>query len=133
MEDLLAQVGDALRPDTLGDYFIYLLFIINFLVLVLTPEKNDRANYMILAVLFACVIDLMRGRNGEVIPVDGFDDLGFGTMMTHLIMGIVPFLAAGGIRVPGRKGRLAIPVAILAGIMGSIYAIFAFVAPNVVY
>ncbi|MCA9889952.1 MAG: hypothetical protein KC546_16345 [Anaerolineae bacterium] len=133
MEELLGQIGNALRPESLGDWFVYLLLIMNFLVLVITPEKNDRANYMIVVVLFACVVDLMRGSNGSVIPVDGFDDLGFGTMMTHVIMGIVPFLAAGAIRITGRKGRMSVPLAVLAGVFGVVYAVFAFVAPNVVY
>lgn len=134
MEELLAQVGDQLRPDTLGDYLIYILIFINFVVLVVTPEKNDRANYMILLVIFCCVIDLMRGSNGEIIPVEGFDDFGFGTMLIHIIMGIIPFMTAGGIRTYGqRKGRLSIPMAILSGIAGSLYAVFSFVAPDVVY
>ncbi|QPC80556.1 hypothetical protein G4Y79_12615 [Phototrophicus methaneseepsis] len=134
MEDLLAQIGAQLRPETLGDYFVYLLIILNFVVLTLTPEKNDYANYLILLVLFCCVIDLMRGSNGAIMPIEGFDNYGFGTMLLHIIMGIIPFMAATAVRLRGqRKGRLSIPLAIVAGITGSLYAVFALTAPQIVY
>jgi len=123
---ILAQIGEILRPSSLGDILIYAILILAFLTLMLTPEKNDRPNYILLLVIFVTVIDLLRGSTGNVIPVPGFDDEGFGTLIIHIIMGVAPLLAAGSIRAPQRKGRISIPLALITGIIGSIYAIIAF-------
>lgn len=133
MEDLLNQIVVALRPETLGDFIIYAIFILSVGVMIFTPEKNDQANYLTWLVMFSCVIDLLRGNNGDIMPIAGFDNTGFGTMILHVIMGIAPFIIAGIIRIRGRQNRLARPLAIVAGVIGSIYAIGSFAQPNLFY
>jgi hypothetical protein len=136
------QIVGVLRPDTLGDIFIYIIFLLALIASAVIPEKNVQAPYMMYGVILCCIIDLLRGNNGQAIPVSSalriggeslFSNQGFITYLLHIIMFTFPLIAAGLVRRHGRKGALAIPVCLLCGLFGGIYTFMAFIAPTVVY
>lgn len=130
MEDILA----ILRPETLGDLFIYIIFIGALISSVFIPEKNDTPSYLMFAVMFFAILDLIRG-DGSTLPIPGFDNTGFGTYLIHIFMGIFPFVAAGMVRFPPgqRKSGITIPFLLLIGFIGAIYALGTFVLPETFY
>jgi hypothetical protein len=127
-------VIDLLKPGSLADVFIYAIFFSALGVLFTMPEKNETPLYLVFAVIFFCIIDLMRMRvqaNGGRFPIPGSDAKGFFTFILHIAMGMVPFITAGMIRRRGRKGAASVPLAVIAGIVGSLYAMLAFVSPSI--
>lgn len=133
MEDLGQQILAVLSPKSLADYFIYLIFILSIVASATIPEKNVQAPYLMYVVLLFCVIDLLRGNNGEGVPIPGFDNEGFATFMIHIAMFAFPLIAAGLIRREGRKGGLAVPMCLLAALFGGIYAVMSFLSPAALY
>lgn len=129
MDEILA----ILRPDSLGEIIIYVIFFMALLMLFFTPEKNEQANYLTFGIMFCALIDLARGRTGGPIPIEGFDDTGFGTMLIHIYMAIIPFIIAGLVRIRGRKNRAVVPIALVLGVIGMLYAIGTFIAPGTFY
>lgn len=129
MEDIL----NILRPDTLADYFIYGIFLLSLIATAVIPEKNDQASYLMFAVMFCAILDLLR-QQGANFPIPGFDNQGFATFLIHVIMAIFPFIAAGAIRRRSRKqGALAVPICLLLGLIGTLYAIGSFLVPQTFY
>lgn len=129
---MIDDVIAILRPETLGDLFIYISFLGALIATALIPEKNDGPMYLMFIVMFMAVIDLLRG-DGSALPIDGFDNQGFGTFIIHIAMGILPFIAAGMVRRKGRKGGAAAPFMIMLGFIGVVYAIGAFAVPDAFY
>lgn len=139
MEQLLNDILAILRPDTLGDYFIYTVFLMAFLQLMVTPDKNDTVVYSTFFVIICCVLDLLRD-DGAGIPISAeiaeigiFDNDGFVTFLMHIAMAVLPFINAGLIRRKDRQGKFAVPVALLAGMIGTVYAVVSFFAPDMIY
>jgi hypothetical protein len=123
-----------LRPETLGDLFIYIIFIGGLISTLFIPEKNNQPLYLMFAVMFFAVLDLIRG-DGTTLPIEGFSDDGFATYLIHIGMGILPFVAAGMVRFPpGRKkSGITIPFLILIGFIGALYAVGTFAVPDAFY
>jgi Sec-independent protein secretion pathway component TatC len=140
MEELLNDVLAILRPDTLADYFIYFIFLLAFVQLLVTPERNDQVVYLVFFIIICCVLDLLRQADGSGIPITAevagirpFADEGFATFLMHLAMAVLPFINAGLIRRKDRTGKLAVPIALLSGMVGTVYVFAAFFAPQIVY
>ena len=123
-------VIDLLKPASLADVFIYAIFFATLGVLFTMPEKNEIPMYLLFAMIFFCIIDLMRMRV-EKFPIPGSGEKGFFTFILHIAMAMTPYITAGMIRRRGRKGAASIPLAILAGIVASLYALLAFISPTI--
>lgn len=131
-DDIIAII----RPDTLGDYFIYIIFILSLIQTVVTPEKNNVVTNIAFVVIVCCIFDIIRGSQPNLLNIPepwGFTDQGFLTFMIHIAMAVLPLVAAGMVRRRGREGALAVPVALLTGGFGILYAVGAFFAPQVFY
>jgi len=127
-------VIDLLKPASLADVFIYVIFFTALGVLFTMPEKNETPMYLLFGIIFACILDLMRTRVVEAggrFPIPGSDAKGFFTFMLHIAMAMLPFITAGMIRRRGRKGAASIPLAILGGVVACLYALLAFASPSI--
>ncbi len=123
MEQLLQDIWRIIGPTNMPwDIFIYILFFLSIVVVITIPDKNMQPNVVMWIVLLAVVVDKVRGSTGGDVILPGFDDRGFGTLMTHVIIAIFPFIAAGLIRGRKRNDKRGIPIAILTGIIGSLYS-----------
>ena len=123
-----------LKPASLADVFIYVIFFSILGVLFTMPEKNETPMYLLFAMIFCCIVDLMRTRVVEAggrFPIPGADAKGFFTFMLHIAMAMLPFITAGMIRRRGRKGAASIPLAILAGVVACLYALLAFASTSI--
>ena len=123
MGDILTGVVDILRPEGIWDIFIYIMFFMSLIMIVLIPEKNMQPTMLMYGVLLCAVIDKIRpsGYDPDFL-MPGFDDKGFGTLLIHLVMFTFPLMAAGLIRGRGPKDKRGVPVGIMTGILGGVYA-----------
>lgn len=140
--DLGQQIITVLRPDSVADLFIYLIFFLSIVALATIPEKNVTSPYLMYIVLLCCVIDLLRGGGGQGIPalmnlrIGGeslLENKGFLTFLIHIIMFTFPLVAGGMVRRQGRKGGLALPLCLLVGLIGGLYSIGSFMVPTLFY
>lgn len=142
----LAKLGQdlvtILRPDSLSDLMVYTVLILCILTLAAIPEKNVVPPYLIYVAMFCCVLDLVRGAGGNTVPflnrleIGGeslLSNRGFLTFIMHIIMCLFPMIAGAMTRKHGRKGGLALPLGLSAGIVAGMYVIGAFFLPNAVY
>lgn len=140
--DLGQQIIAVIRPDSIGDIAIYIIFFLSIIGLSAIPEKNVLSPYLMYIVLLCCVIDLIRGAGGQAIPmlnrfVIGGENLlenrGFLTFLIHIIMFTFPLVAGAMVRRQGRKGALALPLCMITGLIAGVYSLAAFYAPLVIY
>lgn len=132
MQELLNQAAQQLRPDNLASLFNYLMLVLALIAIAVTPEKSTTSQYLMFAVIFFVIVDLLRG-DGRAIPIDGFDNQGFGTFLIHIGMFVFPLVAGGMVRRAGRKGGLALPMCLITGLLGGLYALGSFLAPAAFY
>lgn len=129
--DILNGILEAIRPETLGDIFIYTIFVLSVVNLILLPDGNDIPMYLIFTVLVLCVVDLLR--NEANLPIQGTDDRGFFTFIIHIGMFLAPAFTAGAIRVRNNKGGSARLVALLISLIGLLYLVGTFYDPAMFY
>lgn len=136
----MPTVGDILanlRPDSIGDIFTYSILLLSFITLFAMASGNSLAQYVTFGVIILAFVDLLReglpnfadSPTGDPI----FSDLGFGTFIIHMAMFVLLATAVGAIKVRGKKGEAARPIAIVAAIMALVYTLGAFVAPEIFY
>ena len=115
-------IGEILLPQNMADIFIYLIFFLSLLMLALIPEKSQQSSYLMFLVIFLAVIDKIRQATND-LPIEGLDNAGFATLLVHVGMFVFPLIAAGLIRGPGRNDKRGVPVGILLGLIGGLYAV----------
>jgi hypothetical protein len=129
---LAQQAIQQLRPDNLASIFIYLILILSLVAVALMPEKSVNSQYIMFVVVFFSIVDLLRG-DGRSFPVPGFNDTGFATFLIHVGMFALPLIAGGMVRRTSRKGGAALPLCLLVGLIGGIYAVGSFITPPTFY
>ena len=70
--EVLNQVVEIIRPETMGDLFVYGIFLLSMLNLAFIPEKNDLPVYLHYAIILMCILDLLR--EGAALPIEGTGD-----------------------------------------------------------
>lgn len=127
--EVLNNVLETVRPETLGDMFIYAIFLLSLLNIAFIPEKNDLPLYLHYGVILLCILDLL----WEGVPLP-FDDLGveFARFLVRLGLFLGPMLSAGAIRLPKgkRENNYARLIAILITFIGLMYAVGVFASPG---
>ena len=130
MEQLLHDIGGILAVRDVWDVFIYVMFFMTLLTMILIPDKNMQPTTLMTIVLLLTIVDKVRPHDGGAFLIEGFDNGGFGTEIIHMGMAILPYIAGALVRGRTQKERRAMPVGILTGVIGSVYAI-AFFMSNV--
>ena len=133
---LLAQTNQAMeqlgaflqtmRPDTLGDILIYLVFFISLLTTFMLADGNNLAGNLLYATIVLALFNVTVGpqwyRNPDITYA-------FPAFVARVAMFLLPFIAAGAARSKKKKGKAALPLAVLAGVIGLVYAVGAFALP----
>ena len=122
-QQLLQDIGAILAIRDIWDIFIYIIFFMSLVTLVLIPDKNMQSTMLMSLVLLFTVVDKVRPaspNNDFLVP--GFDDQGFATFLIHIGMFVFPLIAGTLVRSRSQKGKRAMPLGILTGILGGLYA-----------
>lgn len=131
--EVFNQFLALVRPDSVGDIFIYTIFGIALISLFPMPDGNDSAQYLLFGVIFICIIDLLRG-DGSNFAIPGFDNRGFGAFLIHVLNFVFFFITAGVVRGNTKQKAGPVPVlAVLGGIIALLYAAASFFATDAIY
>jgi hypothetical protein len=130
----MENVLEIIKPSSIADIFLYIILIMSVLVLAVMPEKNETPQYLMFAVIFLTIIDLVRNAAPSgTFPIRGLDNNGFATYLIHIMMAIFPMIAGGMARKQGRKGGATLPLGVLTGLIAGVYALISFLPNSPVY
>ena len=125
------QVGAffaTLRPETLADILVYIVFFLALLTTFLLPDGNDMAGNLLYGTMILALFNITVG-------VEWYNDSdivrALPAFIARVCMFLLPFVAAGASRTRKNKGKAALPLAIVAGVVGLIYTVGTFALPEV--
>lgn len=132
-DQIMQQVGlffQTLRPETLGDILVYVVFVLCLITTFLLPDGNDMAGNILYAALILCLFNITVGEQwynrADVVYA-------FPAFIARVATFLLPWIAAGAARKSPkeRKGGAVIPLLVLAGLVGLIYTIGTFAVPEI--
>lgn len=129
-DQVMEQVNvflQTMRPDTLGDILVYLVFFIALITTFMLADGNDLAGNLLYATIVLALFNVTVGpewyNDSDIVRA-------FPAFVARVAMFLLPFIAAGAARSKKNKGKMALPLSILAGVIGLVYAIGAFALPS---
>lgn len=118
----------TLRPESLADILVYLVFFIALITTFLLPDGNDMAGNLLYGTMILALFNITVG-------VEWYNDpdvvKALPSFVARVAMFLLPFIAAGAARSKKKKGKAALPLAVVAGVIGLIYVIGTFALPEV--
>lgn len=130
-QQLFAQFLTTIRPDSIGDIIIYVIFFLTLITSVLIPDGNGRASNLCYGTMALCAADLLFGQRAFISG--GNSELALLAYVAHVGMFILPAITAGSIRIRDKKGRASIPLSALTALIGLVYLIASFANPAAIY
>ena len=132
-----SQIGEivggflqTLRPDSVADIILYLIFFLALITTMLLPDDNAQASNLLYLTLLLAIFDLTVGQlwynDPDIVRA-------FGAFIARVGLFLAPFIAAGSARTKGKKGRMGMPLSAVIGIIGLIYFLGAFLVPNIIF
>ncbi|MEM9955112.1 MAG: hypothetical protein AAF846_26120 [Chloroflexota bacterium] len=124
--DVMAQVNDffaALQPDGIGDILIYVVFFMALLTTFFLADGNNMAGNLLYVTMVLAIFNVTVG---DVWYNDQDVTRAFPAFAARVLMFLLPLIAAGAARSKKKKGKLALPLAAVTGIIGMLYAVGAF-------
>lgn len=119
VEDMLQLLELGTGLNALWSIFLYIIFFIALFTLFTMPDKNMVPTLLIATVLLCAVVAKISLASNDPI----FEQREFGMMIINIATGVLPFIVAGMVRRGKTRQVTAIPLAIITGIAGSIYAL----------
>lgn len=116
-QDILDLLALGTGMDLVWSIFLYVVFFLALITLFMMPDKNMVPTLLIAAVLLFAIIAKVSLASPD--PILRRREFGF--MIINVMMGVLPFIVAGMIRVGKTRRASAQVPAILTGIFGSIY------------
>lgn len=113
----------TLRPDGIGDILIYLVFFIALLTTFFLADGNELAGNLLYATMVLAIFNLTVGEQWI-----GRSDITFAfpAFAAQVGMSLLPLVAAGAARTKKKKGKAALPLSIVAGVIGILYTVGSF-------
>lgn len=132
-QELLGQFLTTMRPDSIGDIFVYAIFFLALITTFLVPDGNGRATNLMFATLFLCVVDLLIGQRAFL--TGGASTEALMAYVAHIGMCLLPLISATSIRTRIKKGKaaMAMPMGVLTFVIGLLYLIASFAQPATLY
>jgi uncharacterized membrane protein (UPF0136 family) len=119
VEDMLQLLELGTGLNALWSIFLYIIFFFALFTLFTMPDKNMVPTMLIAVVLLCAVIAKISLAASRPI----FQERDFGMMIINIATSVLPFVVAGMIRRGKSRQVTAVPLAIITGIAGSIYAL----------
>lgn len=129
VQPLITDFLANLAPHTLGDVLIYLVFFISLITTFLLADGNNMAGNLLYATIVLAIFNLVVGSDWFYNSNDIVE--AFSAYVALIAMFLLPLVAAGAARARKGKGKLAMPLAIVAGVIGMVHAVGAFAAADI--
>lgn len=132
-DQVMEQINNFLlvmRPDSLGDYLLYGVLILSLLTTFFLADGNDMASYLLYGTIILCLFNLTVGQQWApprcitTAEVDDVYSRALFVFISQIGLFLLPFIAAGSTRSKGKKGKAALPMAIVAGVVGVLYVAY---------
>lgn len=130
MSEISTLVGGfltTLKPDSIADFMTYTIFFLALMTSVSLPDDNGQATNLLTAVMILAIFEMLVGQRWAVASAPL--EQAFPAYIVRVSLFLLPFIAAGSVRPKGKKGRFGLPLAIIIGVIGLLYAIGSFVVP----
>lgn len=124
VQQVLADVGKNLTPNSIGDIVVYAIFLGCILTLAFLPDGNQRSQNLLFGTMLLCVLDLLLLQ--QALLVGGSSDRALFAFAVHVGMFIFPAICVGSIRAGKKKPGAAIMLALLTSVFGALYAFATF-------
>ncbi|MGJ3238450.1 MAG: hypothetical protein ACFE0Q_07070 [Anaerolineae bacterium] len=118
----------TMTPTTLGDFLIYGVFLLALITTFVLADGNDLASNLLYATIVLAIFNLTVGQDWYNRANINY---AFPAYAARVGMFLLPFIAAGAARTKKNKGKAALPLAIVTGIIGLLYSVGAFAVPSV--
>ncbi|MGB7338686.1 MAG: hypothetical protein WBC91_07335 [Phototrophicaceae bacterium] len=125
-DQVMEQVNaffQTLRPDGIGDILIYLVFFMALLTTFLLADGNELAGNLLYATMVLAIFNLTVGESwysrSDIVYA-------FPAFAARVAMFLLPLIAAGASRSKKKKGKAALPLSIVTGVVGLLYTVGAF-------
>lgn len=125
-DQVMTQVNaflDTMRPDTLGDILAYVVFSLALITTFTLADGNDMAGNLLYATIVLALFNVTVGADWFSHPDVAY---AFPAYVARVTMFLLPFIAAGAARSKKKQGKLALPLSVLTGIVGMVYAVGSF-------
>jgi len=130
---ILSEALQNLKPNSVADILVYIIFVGSFITLFLLPDGNDRAQYLMLGTLLFCIFDLLLMQ--QQLIVGGASAGALAAFGVHVGMFVFPAISVGSIRKGKRKPGPAIFMALITAVFGGLYGLITFAVltqPNLI-
>jgi hypothetical protein len=127
ISELVGGFLTTLKPDSIADYMAYLIFLLALITSATLPDDNAQASNLLTATMLLAIFEITVGQTWAVssAPLEK----AFPAYLARIGLFLLPFIAAGSVRVRGKKGRFGLPLSVVIGILGVLYAVGSFVVP----
>jgi hypothetical protein len=129
VQPLLEGFVQAIKPDSFADILLYLIFFLAMITSATLPDDSAQASNLLYGTLFLAIFDLTVGQEWYNLGIEK----AFPAFLARVGLFLLPFIAAGSVRVKGKKGRMGMPLAIVIGVIGLMYALGSFVVPDIMF
>lgn len=125
-DEIMTQVSaffGALQPDGPGDILLYVIFFMALLTTFFLADGNELAGNLLYATMVLTIFNITVGEEWY----DSSDiNFAFPAFAARVVMFLLPLVAAGAARTKKKKGKMALPLAGLTGLVGMLYSVGAF-------
>lgn len=122
---------EVLRPETLGDILVYLVFFTALIATFALADGNNKASYLLYGTIILALFNLTVAAQWSS-DTSGIYSRALIVYATQIGMVILPFIAAGAARVKKKKGGAAMPISLVAGVIAVVYVAGIFLVPTTV-
>lgn len=120
---VMEQVNDFLlvmRPDSIEDFLLYGVLIMALLTTFLLADGNDMASYLLYGTIILCLFNLTVGPQWAN-DTSGIYSRSFIVFISQIGLFLLPLIAAGSTKSKKNKGKAALPMAVITGVIGLFY------------
>jgi hypothetical protein len=119
----------TLKPESIADFMCYIIFFLALITSMTLPDDNAQSTNLLYATMLFAIFELTVGQEWASLaaPIEQ----ALPAFFVRVGLFLCPFIAAGSVRVKGKKGRLGLPLCVVIGIFGVLYSIGAFVVPQI--
>lgn len=127
---LLQGFLETLKPTTIADFMAYIIFFLALITTMTLPDDNAQSTNLLYGTMLGAIFEMTVGQEWATFSAPLEQALP--AFIVRIALFLFPFIAAGSVRVKGKKGRYGLPLSVVIGIIGLLYFIASFIVPTLI-